>query len=53
MAFAAEQLAKELGIHPAIVAGRMRRENNNYKILNQLVGHREVKRHFKDVEWSK
>lgn len=53
MAFAAEQLAKEFGIHPAIVAGRMRRENNNYKILNQLVGHREVKRHFKDVEWSK
>ena len=53
MAFAAEQLARELEIHPAIVAGRMRRENNNYKILNQLVGHREVRRHFKDVEWSK
>ena len=53
IAFAAEHLAEQLGIHPAIVAGRMRRKNNNYKILNQLVGHREIKKHFKDVEWSK
>ncbi len=53
MAVAAEQLAQQLGIHPAIVAGRMRRQNNNYMILNQLVGHREIKKHFKDVEWGK
>jgi HTH-type transcriptional regulator/antitoxin HigA len=49
---AAEHLAKKLGIHPAIVAGRMRHDSNNYRILNQLVGHRQVQRLFADVKWS-
>ena len=48
-----KHLAKELGIHPAIVAGRMRRHFNNYRILNQLVGHRQVRRLFPIVRWSK
>lgn len=47
-----EHLAKELGIHPAIVAGRMRHHFNNYRILNQLVGHRKVRRLFPNVQWS-
>ena len=49
---AAEHLAKELGIHRAIVAGRMRHDSNNYRILNRLVGHRQVQRLFTEVEWS-
>jgi HTH-type transcriptional regulator/antitoxin HigA len=43
---AAGHLAKKLRIHPAIVAGRMRQEANNYRMLKQLVGHRQVRRLF-------
>ncbi|CAD0353639.1 ImmA/IrrE family metallo-endopeptidase [Xanthomonas hortorum] len=32
------QLSKELKIHPAIIAGRIRRESGNYKILSDMVG---------------
>lgn len=49
---AAEHLAKKLRIHPAIVAGRMRHHFNNYRILNQLVGHGLVRQLFSDVKWS-
>ena len=31
-------LANQLGVHPAIVAGRVRHENGNYRLLSQLVG---------------
>jgi len=37
-------LAAELKIHPAIVAGRIRREAGNYKLFSALVGHRAVKK---------
>jgi HTH-type transcriptional regulator/antitoxin HigA len=47
---AAEHLAKQLRISPAIVAGRVRREYNDYRVLNELVGHRTVRQLF-DVEW--
>ncbi|HIO99599.1 MAG TPA: ImmA/IrrE family metallo-endopeptidase, partial [Marinobacter salarius] len=30
--------ASNLGIHPSIVAGRIRKERNNYTILTDLVG---------------
>jgi HTH-type transcriptional regulator/antitoxin HigA len=30
------RLAEELRIHPAIVAGRIRRENNNYRLLSEF-----------------
>ena len=43
---AAKLLADELAIHPAIVAGRMRWEAKNYRILNQLVGLSQVRRLF-------
>ena len=49
---AAEHLAKKLGIHRAIVAGRMRHDSNNYRILNRLVGHRQVRQLFTKVKWS-
>ena len=47
-----EHLAKHLGIHPAIVAGYMRHHFNNYRILNRLVGHGQVRRLFPNVQWS-
>ncbi len=43
---AINELAKHLGIHPAIVAGKIRHENNNYSILNELVGHKQVRKLF-------
>lgn len=39
-------LARELSVHPAIVAGRVRRETGNYRIFSDLVGSREVRCHF-------
>ena len=39
-------LAQEVGIHPAIVAGRTRRERQNYRLLSQFVGIGEVRRLF-------
>jgi HTH-type transcriptional regulator/antitoxin HigA len=48
---AAELLANELGIHPAIVAGRMRYERS-YTFLSELVGAGEIRHHFPGVEWS-
>ena len=39
-------LAHQVGVHPAIVAGRVRHENGNYRLLSQLVGTGEVRSHF-------
>ena len=39
-------LAQEVGIHPAIVAGRARRELQNYRLLSQFVGIGEIRRLF-------
>lgn len=46
------ELAKELRIHPAIVAGRIRKEANNYTILNDLVGQGRVREHFREVSFG-
>ena len=35
--------ASEAGVHPAIVAGRVRFERNNYRLLSRFVGSGEVK----------
>lgn len=40
--------SNELGIHPAIVAGKIRREANNYMILTDMVGQGEVRKLFPD-----
>ena len=48
---AAQHLAEQLRIHPAIVAGRMRYEAKNFRILNQLVGRGEVRPLFSGVNW--
>jgi HTH-type transcriptional regulator/antitoxin HigA len=43
---AAESLAKELGIHIAIVAGKMRFENKGYHYLNNVINQAKVRRFF-------
>ncbi len=45
-------LARKADIHPAIVAGRIRFENNNYRILHSQVGHKEVRKLFIDHHCS-
>jgi HTH-type transcriptional regulator/antitoxin HigA len=39
-------LANKLKIHPAIIAGRVRRESGNYKLLSSHVGAGEIRKHF-------
>jgi HTH-type transcriptional regulator/antitoxin HigA len=41
-----EALSRELKIHPAIIAGRIRRETGNYQLSNDLIGHGEVRKFF-------
>ncbi|MDS3862266.1 hypothetical protein RIF25_15815 [Thermosynechococcaceae cyanobacterium BACA0444] len=41
-----KEFANRLQIHPAIVAGRIRKLTNNYHLFNQLVGHRQVRTLF-------
>ena len=41
-----EDFASEMGVHPAIVAGKIRREANNYAILTDMVGQDEVRKLF-------
>jgi HTH-type transcriptional regulator / antitoxin HigA len=39
-------LAAKLKIHPAIIAGRIRYEQNNYKLLSKHVGSKQIRKHF-------
>ena len=39
-------LAEKLGVHPAIVAGRVRHEAKNFRILVKPLGHGQASRHF-------
>lgn len=39
-----EYLSRELKIHPAIIAGRIRWEQGNYQLFTDLIGHGEVRR---------
>jgi len=42
-------LAQQVGVHPAIVAGRVRKEGGNYRLLSQFVGNGEVSKHFEEI----
>ncbi|MCK4548303.1 MAG: ImmA/IrrE family metallo-endopeptidase [Candidatus Eisenbacteria sp.] len=44
------EYASRLRIHPGIIAGQIRREQNNYRILWSLVGNKEVRKHFPGFE---
>jgi HTH-type transcriptional regulator / antitoxin HigA len=43
------KLAREIGIHPAIIAGRIRKETGNYRLLTHYVGHGEVRKLFANI----
>jgi len=47
-----KDFAQELHIHPAIVAGRIRKEANNYIILKDMVGQGEVRKLFPNAYFS-
>jgi HTH-type transcriptional regulator/antitoxin HigA len=47
---AANHLAQHLRIHPAIVAGRIRKTYKDYRVLSGLVGQGEVRRHFTEFQ---
>ena len=38
--------AREVSVHPAVIAGRVRHEQSNYRLLSQLVGSGEVRKQF-------
>jgi len=42
------ELAEELKIHPAIIAGRVRFEQNNYRLFSRYVGNKKVRRLFSE-----
>ncbi|MEP6834280.1 MAG: hypothetical protein ABJB74_12870 [Gemmatimonas sp.] len=46
------QLANELGVSSAIVAGRVRFERRNYRLLSGMVGAGQVRSNFPEVKWS-
>ena len=45
-------LANEIKVHPAIIAGKMRYEFNAYRLLNNLIGNKELRKLFTDITWS-
>jgi HTH-type transcriptional regulator / antitoxin HigA len=47
-----KELAAELGISPAVVAGRIRKESENWTILNDLIGVGEVRKQFAAVKFG-
>lgn len=44
--------AENLNIHPSIIAGRIRKENNNYQIFNDQVGLKQVRKLFLDNNYD-
>ena len=38
-------------IHPAIVAGRIRNDRRNYRILARMIGQNQVRKHFPETEF--
>lgn len=50
---AANSLAKELGVHVAIVAGKIRHEGGKWVYLNNIVGHAEIQKYFPNEKWDK
>ncbi|HCM62124.1 MAG TPA: hypothetical protein DIT05_06205 [Morganella sp. (in: Bacteria)] len=46
-----DKLSRELKIHPAIIAGRIRRESGKYNQFSDLVGQGDVRKHFPNQNW--
>jgi len=49
---AIQKLALRLKIHPAIIAGRIRHDVNNYYILSQMIGKGKIRKLFSEIDWS-
>jgi HTH-type transcriptional regulator/antitoxin HigA len=49
---AVQHLADRLRIHPAIVAGRIRHQFKSFRVLNQFVGHGQIRRLFPEINWE-
>ena len=45
------ELANDVGVHPAVVAGRVRYQRGDYRLLSQLVGRGEVRGQFDAKYW--
>lgn len=41
-----KDLSRKLSIHPSIIAGRLRFESGNFRLMTDLVGQDQVRRHF-------
>lgn len=50
---AANSLAKELGVHVAIIAGQIRHKGNKYVYLNKIINEAKVRNYFPDEKWTK
>jgi len=50
---AANSLAKELGVHVAIIAGQIRHKGNKYIYLNKIISEAKVRSYFTDEKWNK
>jgi HTH-type transcriptional regulator/antitoxin HigA len=49
---AAVALAEEVGVSPAVIAGRVRHEKRNFRLLSPLVGSGKVQRLFPEVRFD-
>jgi len=50
---AANSLARELGIHIAIIAGQIRHRGNKYVYLSKIVNREKARKYFLEEKWSK
>lgn len=50
---AANSLAKELGVHVVIVAGKIRYEGGKWAYLNNIIGQAKVQKYFPNEKWNK
>lgn len=41
-----DELSRQLRVHPAIIAGRLRRDTGNYQIFSEMLGHNTVRPMF-------
>ncbi|MGM8885737.1 ImmA/IrrE family metallo-endopeptidase [Psychrobacter sp. 1U2] len=44
--------ARNLKIHPSIIAGRIRKENDDYRVFNEQIGSKQVRKLFWDNEYD-
>ncbi len=50
---AANSLAKELGVHVAIIAGKIRYEGGKWTYLNNIIDQAKVQKYFPNEKWNK